>query len=61
MLYDLPRRFFWVVEANCNRAVCPRIFQLVATVARKHDVNTQCARGLREAACLVTQLAGKNQ
>ena len=61
LLYDAPRGLFGLVEANRNRAVRPRVFELVAAVARKHDFDAQRFRGFREAARLVTQFTCENQ
>ena len=60
LLDDAPRRFFGLVEAHRNRAVRPRVLELVAAVARKHDIHAQRFRGFREAARLVTQFTGEN-
>ena len=61
LLDDAPRRLFGFVEAHRNRAVRPRVLELVAAVARKHDIDAQRLRGFREAARLVTQFACENQ
>ena len=61
LLHDAPRSLLRLIEAQRNRAVRPRIFELVAAVAGKHDIDAQRLRGFRETARLVTKLAGKNQ
>ena len=61
LFYDEPRRLFRIVEADRDRAVRPRVFELVAAVARKHDIHAQRFRGFREAARLVTQFTRENQ
>jgi hypothetical protein len=54
LLYDLSRRVFRLVEPDGNCAVRPRIVQLVAAVAREHDVNPESARSFRETPRLVS-------
>ena len=61
LFHDEPRRIFGIVEADRNRAIRPRVFELVAAVAREHDIHAQRFRGLREAARLVTQFTRENQ
>ena len=58
---DAASRIFGIVEANRDRAVRPRVLELVAAVARKHDIHTKRFRGFGEAARLVTQFARENQ
>ena len=48
LLHDAPRGFLRLIEAQRNGAVRPRVFELVAAVAAKHDFNAQRLRGFRE-------------
>jgi len=56
---DAARGLLRPIEVQRNRAVRPRIFELMAAVARKDDFNTQRARSFGEAARLVAELAGE--
>ncbi len=58
---DAARGFLRPIKVQRNRAVRPRIFELMAAVARKDNFNTQRTRSFGEAARLVAELAGENE
>jgi len=59
--HDAARGVLRPIEMHRNRAVRPGIFELMAAVARKYNLDTHRARSFSETARLIAKLARENE